>query len=242
MRTAFLLALAATATISTSTTDAQSLRRLRSDFLTVLTAAAELRELNVQPGDANGSVRRWDREWDRRLQRLRTGSHMHRECMNLRPSCDEKERCALAPASLAAATSLSRSNVFREPDQWSLNLTWQTLAARRLVADEAARRRGQGLSCEDIPGPNSVLFDCVGCRVPETTEVLLPPATAEVVKQLWSVAQQDGNDFPRVMHLVARDGIDALQERARSAAVAGANEPPPTDGDAEAATTADGAD
>ena len=135
-----------------STARAQRARggQARSTFTTVVEAATALAALEPQPADANGSLRAWDRRWRRRLRQFSVRS-AHTRCAFAPDSCAEREECALAPGLVAFQVISARDAMLGDLHQHSVFVAAETLAARRLVADEAARRRRAGLSCEDLP-------------------------------------------------------------------------------------------
>ena len=140
-----------------SPAQAQSLMQEREGFVTVVQAARALIEADVQAADANGAIRRWDRRWQRRLERVQRRRQRLRRCEPR--SCAVVEVCKLAASSAAMFVLGVRSRVLAAPDEWSLGSVAKTLASNRMMADEAARRRRAGLSCEDIQDPLSEYRD-----------------------------------------------------------------------------------
>lgn len=127
----------------------------REIFATVVEAASDLVVLEVEPGDANGAVRAWDRRWSDRLQglRRRIGS-LTAPCV--RPDwitdCRRREACVLLSGNPAASVETARTGLYRDLEEDSARPHLAVyLAARRIVADMAATRAAADLACEDLP-------------------------------------------------------------------------------------------
>lgn len=138
---------------------AQNVGRARSTFATVLDAAEALARVEPQPGDANGELRGWDRRWRARLDQLVRRPPVRAQCIASH-DCAAREVCELVAWMGGGAGEVlhARGGMLSEASDWlgggpreGIAEMAYTLALRRLVADEAARRRGARLSCEDLP-------------------------------------------------------------------------------------------
>lgn len=133
--------------------------RARAAFVLVLDAADALTRVEPQPADANGQLRAWDRLWRARLDRLLRRPPVRAQCIAPR-DCAEREVCELVAWMSGAAADVlhARGEMLRDPNDWlgggpreGVAAMAHALALRRLVADDAARRRRARLSCEDLP-------------------------------------------------------------------------------------------
>jgi hypothetical protein len=143
----------------------------------VLDAADELVAIDPQPADANGALRRWDAAWRARLDRLHRRPPVRAQCIAPR-DCTAREVCELVAwmGGAASAVLSARAGMLRTSDLAAamgdnvlVEMAW-SLAVRRVVADEAARRRGARLSCEDLAPSemvNSWSSDAVVVRLQE---------------------------------------------------------------------------
>lgn len=187
----------------------------RARFEVVVQAAEDLVEIDVRTADANGELRRWDRRWGGRLRRMARRSSSIRRCMNPR-SCARREVCAIDSAGAALEVRTTRASVLEEyAREQAVPSTIASLASRRLVADEAARRRAERLSCEDLPAVAEVAGFAHGFSDPSVlTAVSGPTEFAELAQR---------GDHEALLAL-ARGGAAALRallrERIEAAAVA----------------------
>ncbi len=131
----------------------------RALFSLLALAAAELAAVDIVDGDANGQLRQWD-EWGEPLTRLRFRPPTSRS----RHDCQRPEVVALAIQREVAAV---RRVVTSLPEQREGLLLH--IVRARLRADEAARRRARGLSCEDLPNAAEMPVD-----IPELETIAIP--------------------------------------------------------------------
>lgn len=125
---------------------AVTIARARALFEEMQSAWSALRALDVRPADANGAVAGWDRHWARRLARAERATSG--ACFEApRTDCTRHERYVLL-CNTAGDIAGARASVFRDDADDGLVDAFEW---RRAVADEAARRRAAGLSCEDLP-------------------------------------------------------------------------------------------
>jgi len=114
-------------------------------------AAEDLGRVEIRPGDANGQLRAWDRQWSRfvaGLDALSTSA----TCGDFGEDVECSRRAVEAlMCGLNHDLELARGAVFYdEALQGALrDLPWK-IAARRAVANEAMRRESAHLSCEDV--------------------------------------------------------------------------------------------
>lgn len=159
-------------------------QQARTLFRFYVALAFSLRLLEVRPGDSNGAVRAWDEQWGPFLNAplwewsvaRRRGSH----------DCVAPEVSALSLGQLEVQ-ELRRGLL--SPDE---GLDWTLahgLALQRVVADEAAARRSEGLSCEDLPSDSTARFS------PRLNSLLTDPrVTEEMETFIYLVVAFAGED------------------------------------------------
>jgi hypothetical protein len=156
--------------------------RARSHFDAMESAWRELRALEVQPADANGAIAAWDRAWARRVARAErdTGG----ACFALADDCASVEVYVLG-CNMVGDVAGARASIFNpeavddhDPFAW-----------RRAVADEAARRRAERLSCEDLPRVSWEVFQDACGRWYGTGGTPIVPGTSAPVRD-WGLGSQ----------------------------------------------------
>ena len=114
----------------------------RAQFGVILQATTELATAAGSGRNVRGALQAWDRRWRVRLRSL------GRVVLPAGSSCEAREIAALVGGTATAVWG-ARMFVFSDPIA-SLGPLARELAARRLLADEAARRGGRGATCADL--------------------------------------------------------------------------------------------
>lgn len=173
--------------------DAQAARRrtarvesARNAFALVIVAAVELVRMEIVPADANGQVRAWEARWPPLLERI--AGVAQQVCWQDafrrdRHACDE--RCALLQG---AQDVLLAARVANRDDVVHVDLPAR-LAARRLLADEIARRRASSLSCFDVPMVESIEADVATAIDGTVTPADISPL--DRARRLFAIAGRD---------------------------------------------------
>lgn len=152
-----------------------SVARSRTLFDSMDSAWRELRALDVQPADANGAVAAWDRTWERRV--ARADREMGGACFDTGSECEAVERYVLG-CNMPGDVALARSGIFNpEADDGHDPFAW-----RRAIGDEAARRRAEHLSCEDLPRVSWEVFEDACGRWYRTDRTPIVPGTSAPVR------------------------------------------------------------
>lgn len=211
---------------------AQGAVRARSTFATVLDAADDLARIEPQPADANGELRRWDRRWRASLDRLLRRPPVRAQCIAAR-ECAAREACELVAWMGGAAADVlhARAGMLRDPNDWlgggpreGIAEMAHALALRRLVADEAARRRRARLSCEDLPMREQYASEW------RSSDAAEPDASAGQIRRLRDAGEA------RLLLAFARGGLPGLEAELRRRL---AQAPPPPSNVPEAPPRAD---
>lgn len=118
----------------------------RDQFGVIVQAAGDLATVLAAGRNLRGGLQSWDRRWRSRLRslgRVVLPAEAHGA------DCAAREVAALVDGTASSVWN-ARMFLFSEEGA-SLTPLARELAARRILADEAQRRRGLGSSCADLP-------------------------------------------------------------------------------------------
>lgn len=143
---AALLAQAPPAVVAQPRPAAPGPSEAREQFGVIVQAAGDLAAVLAAGRNLRGGLQSWDRRWRSRLRSL---GRVVLPADASGGACEPREVVALVDGTAQSVWN-ARMFLFSEGGASLVPLA-RELAARRIVADEAQRRRARGASCADLP-------------------------------------------------------------------------------------------
>jgi hypothetical protein len=161
-----------------------TIAQARSIFSDMERAWGELRALDVRQADANGSVAAWDRAWARRVanaERVAIDACLGllADRLGAPADCSLRERTALL-CNVGFTVATARRSIFQAAPH-EADDDHDEFAARRALADEAARRRVSRITCEDLPDEHDLVRDECGRWYTHDNRPLIPGTPPRVL-------------------------------------------------------------